>query len=170
MDTSQHLHRKEQLVKRAMYVVMVLVVLLLPSLGHSQERSGNNTVPYTLWLPVVEMAGCPYEASNTYYSFSYVKPTFEYVHKFYISSEPEQNFHETGTVGEIVISRDAAGQQVVRQMDMEITGEVMEVLWAWLPKSVLEEGSDYYWKLRFVCPNGTLSKWSDIYHFVAVYH
>lgn len=154
--------------KKALYALALLTVLLLPGMGQAQEPSDNGTVPpYTLWLPMAGIAGCPYEASNTYYSFSYVKPTFEYVHKFYTSSEPEQNFHETGTVGEIVISRDAAGQQVVRQIDMEITGEVMEVLWAWLPKSVLEEGSDYYWKLRFVCPNGTLSKWSDIYHFVA---
>jgi hypothetical protein len=57
-------------VKKAMFALVVLIVVLLPGLGQAQERSGNNTLPYTLWLPVVEMPsledtypGCPYRTT-----------------------------------------------------------------------------------------------------------
>lgn len=56
--------------KKVLYVAMMLIVVLLPGIGHSQERPANGTVPYTVWLPVVRVPSvgemypeCPYETT-----------------------------------------------------------------------------------------------------------
>jgi hypothetical protein len=152
-------------VKRAMYVVMVLVVLALPGMGQAQERSGNDTLPeYNLWLPMMGKAGCPYEVTEMMYA--------PYLHVLYgyrpgvLAYNPDIPYEEIPLLGEAIVATSSDLTQGARYYQLYQNsgygGYPIGI------HTVIEEdlGQTYYWKARFIC-NGGPGEWSPIDRFLA---
>jgi hypothetical protein len=149
-------------VRKAIFVLVMLILVLLPSLGHSQEPQGNNTLPeYNLWLPVVRMAGCPWQVEEMGYD-SYMHPT-GYVFSVTVHSSdlPEFSSEEIWLVdGDVIVATNAELTENVRHYKLgysQYRGHVGA-------RIELISEFRYYWKARFIC-NSVPGEWSRIEMF-----
>lgn len=150
--------------KKAMSVLALLLLLALPRMVEAQEPSDNGTVPYSLWLPVVEMHWCPYRVSEMWYTprLSGSQPSPE-AHYFglHVSdvSIPERNL-----VGRMSVALDANMQNVLYSLRM---GQYFTALSAQLEQNELNIGQTYYWQAQIVCENGAPGPKSTVQEFIA---
>jgi hypothetical protein len=164
-------------VKKVMYVVVMLIVLLLPALGWAQERSGNETVPeYNLWLPVVVMAEpCPYEATGPAYWYG----TFhgnDWGPMLGVNLVDEWELQEQGVDlsrldAEILVANDMEMKDILGALEAS-RSEIYGAIASYAP--FVEVGKIYYAKARVVCieyPDGEYTKfysssWTQVVSFV----
>jgi hypothetical protein len=154
-----------------MFAVIVLVVVLLPSLGHSQERTGNDTLPFTLWLPMVELPGCPYEVEEMR-AIRWTDDCCGTSTMLLIKNSelPEDDMFVPYILGEAVLAKTPEFTQVVARNRMGsgvVVGFPGDVRLTGL--SNLEQGETYYWNARFVC-GGIPGPWSEVSTVVYEYY
>jgi hypothetical protein len=150
--------------KKAIFALTLLIVVLLPGMGQAQEQTGNDTLPYMLWLPVVELQGCPYRVGEMWYtprpSGSYPYPDSHY---FGLHS-PDVVFSETNLTGRMSVALNANMDNAIHSLTM---GRYFTALSAKLEQNELIIGQTYYWQAQIICESGVLGPKSAVQEFIA---
>lgn len=148
--------------KKVMFVLVVLIIVLLPGLGHSQEPSDNGTVPpYALWLPVVvgpKVCEDPGITDWGYVNYRMCSSVVCWtVRGFYIEYE---NADLGNLYSDSVISGYARVKGDEWPYDRDMRGSIYyggEIV-AYYP---IEPGTTYEVSFKLQCKDKTWTDWSD---------
>ncbi len=154
--------------RRLLYSLTFTFVLLLvgsASLASPNVPGGGGTVPaYQVWLPVVEMASCPYKVGQMWYtprpSGSYPYPEAHY----FGFNMPDVDIAEINLTGRMNVALDADMKNIIYNLKME---QFFWSLSAKLEQNELNIGQVYYWQAQVVCENGVPGPQSAIQEFIA---
>lgn len=146
--------------KKTLYTLALLTVLLLPGMGRAQERTGNGTVPYMLWIPAVVGPKVCEDPGIVYWGYTWGKACSTGIcwwdGGFYIQYEnidPGYQSNSSFVWGYAKIKRGGGGEGI-HEMYSSIYRDGIST------GGKIEPGT-YEVSFKVMCRDQTWSNWSD---------